>query len=407
MADWQMIKGIPAKPTPLPGVYQRKEGGHVVRGSAIDPTTGRKKEILKVLPNATAPAALAWLEDEKERIRSGVVEAKAPSTRFADFAERLKDEKVARGDIRSAKGREKWRDTLIHLILGTTGPKSGRNVKGLGDYFVDRLTDGHVEAWRGQLAKLVAAGDYSPNTVNGWLSILRVILKAAKRQILFDNFDTSEHETYTAEEPNALDPQEVGPYLERFRELFPQHFGMLYLGLVTGLRPSTLRPLRRRGDEADVKWDENRILVRRSHTVGDEVMRTTKTKRRYPITLPEEAMDVLRWHVRTQLTTPQQEESDLLFPSVVGGYRTPCVLNGPMAEVAEDLGLGKKVSQRALRRTFNDLARDAQVKDLVTRSISGHATEKMQDHYSTVRGEEQREAIGRVIALFGEKRRTG
>jgi hypothetical protein len=41
---------------------------------------------------------------------------------------------------------------------------------------------------------------------------------------------------------------------------------------------------------------------------------------------------------------------------------------------------------RALRRTFNDRARAAQVNDLVTRSISGHLTEKMQTHYSTVNG---------------------
>ena len=32
---------------------------------------------------------------------------------------------------------------------------------------------------------------------------------------------------------------------------------------------------------------------------SDEVMRTTKQKRRYAIDLPQEAMDVLRWHVAT------------------------------------------------------------------------------------------------------------
>ena len=34
-----------------------------------------------------------------------------------------------------------------------------------------------------------------------------------------------------------------------------------------------------------------------------------------------------------------------------------------------------------MRRTFNDLARAAHVGDLVTRSISGHATPRMQAHY--------------------------
>ena len=54
---------------------------------------------------------------------------------------------------------------------------------------------------------------------------------------------------------------------------------------------------------------------------------------------------------------------------------------------------------RAGRRTFNDLARAANVTDLVTRSISGHLTEQMQRHYSTVNGTEQRTALAKVIEL--------
>lgn len=55
-------------------------------------------------------------------------------------------------------------------------------------------------------------------------------------------------------------------------------------------------------------------------------------------------MKVLRWHVDTQLVTPEQQQSELRFPSVTGG----------------------------------------------------HLTEQMQDHYSTVRGPEQRTGIARA-----------
>jgi hypothetical protein len=41
-----------------------------------------------------------------------------------------------------------------------------------------------------------------------------------------------------------------------------------------------------------------------------------------------------------------------------------------------------------------------QVSDLVTRSISGHLTERMQHHYSTVNAAEQRDALAKVIRLF-------
>ena len=141
---------------------------------------------------------------------------------------------------------------------------------------------------------------------------------------------------------------------------------MTYLGLVTGLRPSSLRPLRRRGTEADVLWEEGQLRVRRSQTLGNEVMNTTKQKRKYTIPLPPHVMEVLRWHVTSQLTTPEQEQSDLLFPSVTGGFRSPSVLNKPFADIADEIGLGKRFTQCGPRRTFNDLARVAQVNDVVT-----------------------------------------
>lgn len=110
-------------------------------------------------------------------------------------------------------------------------------------------------------------------------------------------------------------------------------------------------------------------------------------------------MTVLRWHVDTQLETPEQRDSELLFPSVTGGFRAPSVLNKPFADVSEAIELGKHFTQRGLRRTFNDLARAARVEAIVTRSISGHLTEQMQEHYSTVNPKEQREGIARVIDL--------
>jgi hypothetical protein len=38
-----------------------------------------------------------------------------------------------------------------------------------------------------------------------------------------------------------------------------------------------LRPLRRNGSTLGVLWNQGAILVRRSHTLKDEFMRTTKT----------------------------------------------------------------------------------------------------------------------------------
>jgi len=61
-------------------------------------------------------------------------------------------------------------------------------------------------------------------------------------------------------------------------------------------------------------------------------------------------MEFLQWHVDTQLKTEEQQASDLLFPAVNGKFRSPSVLNKPLANVAAELNLGKCITQRALRR---------------------------------------------------------
>lgn len=67
------------------------------------------------------------------------------------------------------------------------------------------------------MGRLVAAGHYAPTTANGWLSILRVVMKAVRREFELpmaategvDDFDASEWVTYPEEEPNSLAPDDV------------------------------------------------------------------------------------------------------------------------------------------------------------------------------------------------------
>ncbi len=181
----------------------------------------------------------------------------------------LFEHKVKVGDIKSAAGRNRWVHVLTHLIEGVVG-ESGLRARGFGEMFLNRISGAHVEEWKEQVAALIAAGDYAPPTANGWLAVLRVIMKAAKRRHALPTlategitcFDESEHVTYTEEEPNALLPDEVAPFLAKFRVMHPEHYAKVYLGLITGLRPSSLRPLRRRGEDPDVLWDRGRVLVR-------------------------------------------------------------------------------------------------------------------------------------------------
>ena len=411
--DWKLVRNIWISTEPvLPGVWERKEGGHLVRGAAVCPRTGKRKELLKVLPEATAEQSLLWLRTELKVVRSGAAFAPQYETMpFGTYAVSLLKRKIERGEIRSASGIEKWNMVLKHLIASS-----------LAEIRVDQIRPRDVEAWKDEVARKMREGrpcrgkkkkGYSPNTANTWLAVLRVILAHAKLDYeLRDsaatgvkNFDTSEHRTYTREQPNSLTAEELRDFLALFFEKHPQHFAMAYVGFATGLRPSSLRPLRRRGVEADVKWDENILCVRRSHTLGQTVMNRTKTKRDLEIKVPELLLEVLKWHVETQLLTDEQKASDLLFPREDGGVRDPKLLRKPFDHVATLLSLMKRITPRAMRRSFQDLARSAQVNDVVTRSISGHATEQMQRHYSTVSESEQAEGLAKVLSMMDFRNR--
>ena len=73
----------------------------------------------------------------------------------------------------------------------------------------------------------------------------------------------------------------------------------------------------------------------------------------------------------------------------------------PIREIAKEAKIGKTLTPRFMRRTFQDLGRAASVHDFVVRAISGHATTTMQEHYSSVSGDEVRRGLAKVIALAG------
>lgn len=430
---------IAAKPE-LPGVWRRKQGGYRIRGRCTDPKTGKRREVNRKLPDDEHPnvksarQAASILEAELSRISAGAATtAAAGLPRFSTWAVEVMARKLASGAITSAAGRDKWNAILrLHLIPP------------FGDFFVDKITREDVERWKTTelLAPRIAAkddrrvrklggGKYSPQTANTILAVLRQVLGEASREFNIrdvtsdvDNVSTRGHRTYTYENPNSVRPEDVPRFLEEMRCRFPDHYAFAFLGFTTGLRPSSMRPLRRRGTDSDIKWSEGKLLVRRSHTRGSEVMGSTKTGQDQIIDLDPEQISVLEWHVRrleqqnierakrTPAAAAAQAASDLLFPasptrwSHGGGFQSRSCLDKPFKEVSKVLGLPYVVSPRAMRRSFQDLARAAGLRDVVTRAISGHATEAMQRRYSTVAGDEVRGGLANVIDIATGRKRA-
>lgn len=390
MKSWN----VGAMPTRYPGIY-RTTRGYRVRVRALDPKTDTLKEKNREYEGINLEQALQLQLHMRAEIRDAVDTA-GSRIKYGDYVTHLLKSKTARGEIGTAKGLRTWSDMqTLHLVPY------------FGDWYLDAIKRRDIEDWKTKLAQKVRDGELSPNTVNNRLRILLATLRSAvhEYELEYDPtrgvkpLDTSTWQTYTEEEPNALAVDEVPSFMAKAQALFPQHYAQLALGLATGRRPCELRPLRWKGETPDILWKEGVLLVRRSQTIGEAEERT-KTKTRLRIPLPSGLMEILEQHVNA-LPAKLTEKTDLMFPSKVGGYQSPNVLAKPILEIADAAKIRKHLSPYFMRRTFQDLCRAASVHDFVARSISGHATVAMQQHYSSVNGSEVRDGLAKVISLAG------
>ena len=407
MNPWKTKWGYELQATSAPGIYKVKTGGWLVHGK-VGPKKARVMELVRegTIRDAVLARAL-MLENAKARLQAKSSSGSRPL--FAEYARSLLERKIIQRELKSAKSIERWTGTLDkHLV-----PAFGRSA-------VDVITKLDIEAWKTSCCKKLIRpgrkkrkGEISPATINGWLSILLNVLRTAVVDLKLDydptlrvhTVSTAEHPTYTKEKPNSLTVEQARVFLAAMHEKFPQFYAMTLLGFTTGLRPSTMRALRHRGRDADVSWMAGTIEVRRSHSLGDEAMNTTKTDNRYPIGLPLDVMRVLRSHVDA-FPWESGKTSNLLFPSRVAppkgkeGFIARSVLDRPFGTVSTLIGLPSRVTPRAMRRTYQDLCRDAKVPALVQQAVCGHDTDEMSEHYSTVRPDEMRAELSKLTSAL-------
>ena len=69
-------------------------------------------------------------------------------------------------------------------------------------------------------------------------------------------------------------------------------------------------------------------------------------------------------------------------------------------EAREEAGITRRFTSHGFRRTLTDLLRNAQVDPVIAAGLTGHETERMRRHYSTVRSSEAVEAGERVARLL-------
>jgi integrase len=66
----------------------------------------------------------------------------------------------------------------------------------------------------------------------------------------------------------------------------------------------------------------------------------------------------------------------------------------------EAAGITERFTPRGLRRTFNDMLRRAKVDPVIAKALTGHVTEQMREHYSTVGLDEKRAAVASALRLL-------
>lgn len=95
-----------------------------------------------------------------------------------------------------------------------------------------------------------------------------------------------------------------------------------------------------------------------------------------------------------------------VFPRPSGGVFYTGDLNPPIQAALKAAGITKPFTAHGLRRSFNNLARQETADAILIRSITGHTTAEMTEHYSHVGIDEKRSLINAVVAQIRDKSGT-
>ena len=386
------------KATRYPGVYRIDENSYWIRAKAVDLRTGKDKEVTKLIEGVSL--------QEAAQQRAALIEvAKNPAPtaarmRVREFAKGWLESKKLRLDPSTAQTYERALD--------------GRILPALGDYYYDSLTSMDVQKWvddamrrgwtseeRGSKGgKKNVRRTYTRKSIEVWFRVFRTMTRDAMVALDLPRDPTLRvslpEPPLDNSEPNALTAKQLVAFLAAFKKDHPQHYGLVTMLAFTGLRFCHASALK--WDD----WDEEAAVlhvVRKSFRgVEGPVSRKKQAPKEYPV--EPELAEILREH-RTELMRSQNPglAKGLMFPSRTGTLRTPNSLDAAWADCLVTAKITKRFTVHGLRYTFTDLVRRANVDAVVRRALTGHVTEEMQRHYSSVGMDEKRAAIAGVIRL--------
>lgn len=258
----------------------------------------------------------------------------------------------------------------------------------LGDVYVDKLRSSDIVAWRNDQAEIA-----EPSTVNSRLQLLRTILSDLCFELGIPNPAERVRGVRIGhdDELNAksLSEGELACVLAELRVHQPQWYPIFAVLAWTGMRVGEATALR----WSDVVFDRGVIKVVRSHYRG--ILDGTKTGVRREVALSPELADTLRVHRESVKATRRVEDDDFVFLSSAGTLIVGPTLRKPLLDALARAGIERRFTVHGFRHSFNNLLRQITTGEIV-RSMTGHVTEAMTNHYSHVGAPEKLAVVIRL-----------
>jgi integrase len=150
----------------------------------------------------------------------------------------------------------------------------------------------------------------------------------------------------------------------------------------------------------DVDFDDRVIYVRRSFSQGR--LGPPKSGETRRIGMVDEVADAL--HQQRQLLVAEQNlglDDDIVFPSDKGTRRWSSSIHTPMKRAAAEADINVDVGPQVLRSTLDTLLDDIGESAKLIKSVIGHKTDEMSEHYDRKRPETQIAALDRLKEVDG------
>ena len=193
------------------GIKKLPDGRYEIRVRVIDPRTGKRKEVRRTAEKIGIKKARQLQAQWRQELLHPE-ERSAPRTTLASYAKRWMKQRKAAGDRKSTMDNRV--QVLAHHIL----PQ-------LGERYMDSISGKDIRTWLLDAStKLKPAPKsrpkekktYDPETINGWLRVLKVMLRDAVVDLDLQRDPTmriSDLKTEPSEEGKSLTAEELSLFL--------------------------------------------------------------------------------------------------------------------------------------------------------------------------------------------------